>query len=95
MRTVTEADVRGVIVASLAPQLLQIGIDPESVPDDIDLIARGVVDSLGLLELIAEVEDRFGLELDFEGAEPEQLTSVGGLCAEIAGRSAAGPAARS
>lgn len=56
------------------------------LPDDFDLHAEGVVDSLGFLELITEIEIRIGCEIDFEGLDPELLTRVGPLARYIAER---------
>ena len=49
------------------------------VPDDFDLRANGLIDSFGVLELIGALEERFGLELDFDELDPEDLTVVGPL----------------
>ena len=46
-----------------------------------------LVDSLGFLELIAQVEERFGLEIDFEGLDAEELTRVGAFVRYVAAES--------
>lgn len=43
---------------------------------DLDLVATGVVDSLGLLKLIAWIEDRFQLDADELDLDPDSLRSV-------------------
>ena len=56
------------------------------VPDDFDLRAEGVVDSLGFIELITEIETRLGCQIDLDGLDPELLTRVGPLARYIAER---------
>jgi acyl carrier protein len=58
------------------------------LPDDFDLHAEGVVDSLGFLTLITEIEMRLGCQIDFDGLDPEVLTRVGPLARYIAERAA-------
>ena len=77
--TVEVGDVRSALLETLAEPLAAVGLDPASVPDDLDLLAAGVIDSFGLLELIAALEDRFGTTLDFADLAAEDLTVVGPL----------------
>jgi acyl carrier protein len=87
MAAIPAAEVRAFVVQALEPKLRQVGIEPAQAPDDLDLIERDLVDSLGLLELIADVEHRFGFELDFENVDPEDLTVLGELCRRVAEQS--------
>jgi acyl carrier protein len=48
----------------------------EDLPADHDLLADGVIDSLGLLKLIAWIEDRFGLPVDDDAMNPDNFRSV-------------------
>ena len=77
--TVDLADLRSALLETLAEPLAAVGVDPEDVPDDLDLLAAGVIDSFGLLELIAALEDRYGTTLDFADLAAEELTVVGPL----------------
>jgi D-alanine--poly(phosphoribitol) ligase subunit 2 len=43
---------------------------------DTDLFATGLVDSIGLVELILELEDRFGVSLPMENLEIDDLRTV-------------------
>jgi acyl carrier protein len=72
------------LVAELEAALRESGIDPRAVGDDFDVLTSGVVDSLGMMELLMAVTDRFGLDADFEGLDPEQLTVLGPLSAHVA-----------
>jgi acyl carrier protein len=62
---------------ALADELAAAGVPPSSVDDGFDLHGRGIIDSFGVLELIGDVEEHFGIEVDFEAMDPEQLTVVG------------------
>ena len=55
-----------------------------TVPGDIDIlglnyIESGYVDSLGLIQFIATVEDEFGIEFTDEDLENPEIRYVGGL----------------
>lgn len=93
---VTPADVRLLVLESLAEALERLELDADHLDGDFDLLAEGVVDSFGLLELLDELERSLGTALDFERADTDTLTTVGGLsrhvAAQLAGTEAA-PAA--
>lgn len=48
--------------------------------DDCDLLLSGMIDSLGLLDLMTAIQQHCQREIDFEALDPEQLTIVGPLC---------------
>jgi acyl carrier protein len=48
--------------------------------DDCDLLLSGMIDSLGLLDLMTALQQHCQREIDFEALDPEQLTVVGPLC---------------
>ncbi len=75
--TLTAADVRAFVIADLADAFRDRGVEPAAVGDDYDLVTNGIIDSFGLLELIAAVNDGFGLDIDFEDIDPEDLTIIG------------------
>jgi acyl carrier protein len=77
MSEVSAAAVRRVVLEGLAEPLGRLGMRPEQVPDDFDLLTSGVIDSFGLLEVIGEVERHFRLEIDFERLDPDGLTVIG------------------
>jgi acyl carrier protein len=74
------ADVRAFLLARLGTSLREAGLDPETVGDDTDLFAAGIIDSLGVLELIALVSDQYGIEDDWEDYDPDDLLVVGPFC---------------
>ncbi len=63
-------------------------VAPEDLTTDHDLLADGVIDSLGLLKLIAWVEDRFALAVDDTALDPDNFRSVAAIDAFISRASA-------
>ncbi|EDY52421.1 hypothetical protein [Streptomyces clavuligerus] len=51
-------------------------VAPEELASDYDLVAGGVIDSLGLLKTMAWLEDRFELRADRIEPDPEIFRSV-------------------
>jgi acyl carrier protein len=51
----------------------------ERVPDSFDLLIEGVIDSLGVLELIGAVEEAFDIEIDLQYLDADQVTVIGPL----------------
>lgn len=76
--------IREFIIRRFAAQFQAAKIDPQTVADDFDLLVRGVVDSLGVMQLISEIEDEFKIEVDMEAMDVDQLTVVGPLCRYVA-----------
>ncbi len=70
----TVRDIRRFIVTEFATDL-----DPDELPDDFDLISAGVVDSLGLLRLIAWLADHFGIPIDDVDIAPENFRSIASI----------------
>ena len=67
------------------------GLTAGELTDDVDLRAAGLVDSLGFVQLIADMEDRLGYAIDLADMDPEQLTTLGPLAAHIARNGARQP----
>lgn len=44
--------------------------------DDTDLIEDGVLDSLGIMSLIMDIEDRFGIKIDIEKIELKDFQTL-------------------
>ncbi len=72
-------DVRALILSASGAHLP----DPEAAiaggADDLDLRGSGMIDSLGFIELVAAIEDSLEIEIDFEGIDPDQITTLGPL----------------
>lgn len=50
--------------------------DTAGLRDDLSLITGGVIDSIGILEMIAFLESRFGIVVDEEDMVPDNLDSI-------------------
>ena len=49
------------------------------VKEDMDLIASGVLDSIGFIELLVYVESITGQKIDLSDLDPDEFTSIKGL----------------
>jgi len=76
----TEAEIRAFLLEQVTERLQAAGVAPDEVDDDTDLLGAGIVDSLGVLELMTLVSDRFGIDDDWEDIDPEILLVVGPFC---------------
>jgi acyl carrier protein len=84
MMLTSPEDVRSLVLEKLQPSLEAKGLSAEDIPDNYDLLTEGLIDSMGILQLISEVEKRFGISVDFEDLDPENLTIIGPFCRHIA-----------
>jgi acyl carrier protein len=50
--------------------------DPAELTDDTLLVTSGIVDSTGMLEIIAFLEDEFGIRIGDEETVPENMESI-------------------
>lgn len=85
MSVVRPSDVRLFVTDYLRRELAGDGRDLAiDLTDDCDLLLSGVIDSLGLLDLVGAIGQHFGRELTFDEIDPEQMTIVGPLCRFVA-----------
>jgi acyl carrier protein len=67
---------------SLEAQLNSLFIDKLNVrvpTPETDLIASGLLDSLQIVELVAQIEQQFGLRIDLERVDFDDLRSLAGI----------------
>jgi acyl carrier protein len=81
--------VKAFIASFLEPRLVAMNLSASHLRDDLDLRAAGLLDSLGFVQLVTELETRLGRPVDLAELAPEQLTRVGPLVRHIAWRHAA------
>ena len=87
MSAVSPGDVRIFLIGFIRKRLAAQGQDPPNdLSDDCDLLLSGVIDSLGLLELVTAVNEHYSREIDFEDLDPDQMTIVGPFCDFVADR---------
>lgn len=82
--------VRAALQDFLASQHGGRRIDAAELPDDLDMLASGMIDSLGFLGLMTMMRQAFGEHIDFEGLDPDQMGIVGPFCDFVAASSAGG-----
>ena len=81
MSAITSTDVRMFLKDYLGRKLEANGRSvSEDLPEDCDLLLSGMIDSIGLLDLVDAIQDFAGHEIDFEILDPEEMTIVGPLC---------------
>ncbi len=57
--------------------------DPAELTDDTPLVPSGIVDSTGMLEIIAFLEAEFGIRVGDEETVPENLESIRRIAAFV------------
>lgn len=77
--SVLQNEIREFLMKKVQARLSKMGESPLALDDDFNLVNSGVVDSMGFLTLITEVESAFGIEIDFSDYEPSEFTTLGGF----------------
>ena len=75
--------IKSLIVARLEQSIVEMGLEPAALTDDFDLLTSGVIDSLGIVELISAIEQQLGIAIDLSELDPESLTTLGPLARYI------------
>jgi acyl carrier protein len=83
-------DVKMLILSCLERSKSPQGLVPDHLSDDFDLRTEGLVDSLGFVQLIVELEERLGFDIDLADLDPALLTVMGPLCRHIAATNSRG-----
>jgi acyl carrier protein len=76
--------VKTLIGSFVASELRARAVQTRALSDDTDLRDEGILDSLGFVQLIAELERRLGERIDLADLDAESLTNVGALARHIA-----------
>lgn len=75
-----EISLRTLIHDRLGQRMDRLGLRADDLTDDLDLVRGGVLDSLGFVDLIADLENATGTRVDLERAlERKDATTVGGI----------------
>ena len=53
--------------------------ETETIPDDLDLIESGIVDSLGILRIVAFLEEELNVVIEPEQMIPKNMSSIGAI----------------
>jgi acyl carrier protein len=84
MQSINSEQVRATVLKHLASKLAGSGLKPEDIDDGFDLLARGTIDSFGIIEMISAVEQDLGVQVDFARMSSDELTIVGPFCRFVA-----------
>ena len=57
--------------------------DESALADDTSFLERGIIDSTGIMEVIAFLQEEFGIEVEDEEMVPENLDSVDNIAAYV------------
>lgn len=57
--------------------------DKSSLSDEASLLEKGIVDSTGVLEVVAFLESEFGITVDDAEILPENLDTIGRIAAYV------------
>jgi acyl carrier protein len=75
----TYKDLRVIAVNFIRPDLERHGMDAENLDDETDLLATGIIDSFGFLDLMSEIEEKSGLSIELEEIDPALMSKLSGL----------------
>lgn len=73
-----------IVRSFFAPELENNGVE-----DDDSLLMAGIIDSLKMMDLIAYLEQEFGVKIDDDELMPENFDSIAAICAFIREKMAA------
>ena len=59
------------------------GESEETLDNDSSFLEKGIIDSMGVLELVAFVEETYGIEIDDDELTPDNFDSVSKLVSYI------------
>jgi acyl carrier protein len=86
--SMTYDEVRKFVETFLMHRLSNQGRDTSIVlAEECDLLLSGLIDSLGVLELLTALGNQCGKDIDFETLDPEEMTIVGPLCRFVSAQS--------
>jgi acyl carrier protein len=74
----TTTKIKAFIVEEFMPD-----VSPDELEDDFDLLTGGVVDSLGLLKVVAWLEDEFDIGVDDSELGPDSFRTVAAIKAYV------------
>lgn len=79
MRDNLEQKLQTFIEGYLQMRLRDMRVSDVEITGELNMIDTGIINSMGFIELVAEIEEEFGVDVDFEHYRPEELSTVSGL----------------
>jgi acyl carrier protein len=84
MKDVTPSNIRQFLLVKYFEPMEALGLTPADLPDDFDLLLNGVIDSLGILEMMIAIEEEFQITVDLASLDAEEITVLGPLSRYVA-----------
>lgn len=75
----TENEVKRFIIEQLKTRFKRIGYIEKYLLKDFNLVQTGILDSMQFIELLALIEKKFHIEINFENQPPASFTTLSGL----------------
>lgn len=76
-------NITATLFSLMSERLKKLGITSGDIDLNESLLGQGIFDSMGFIEYIAEIEETFDIEIDFEEMDAEDFTSIEQLTAII------------
>jgi len=85
MSLIRAEDVKIFTVNFISERFSQGDLDAAHVENDsFDFLQAGIIDSLGIIEMIMAMEKHFHITVDFEQMDPEKFTCLGAFSLYVA-----------
>lgn len=84
MSLISVEEIRTYVMNYLSESITAKELDRMQINDGFDFLGVGVIDSLGVIEMIAAMEQHFQITVDFEQMDPEKFTILGCFCRYVA-----------
>ncbi len=80
MAKITERELIDIVIVWVKQNTPKRGTNGLEINENTDLLGTGVLDSIGLVELILYIESQAGCPFDLTDADPKEFSMVKGLC---------------
>lgn len=77
-------DIEKTIIETLEPRLKKFGIKTSEVDKNESLISQGIIDSLGFIGFIGQLEQKYDILFEFDDLDTTDFTSINQLIEMIA-----------
>jgi acyl carrier protein len=84
MSSINADDVKIFVVKYLSERAPKGDLDGLQLADTFDFLQAGIIDSMGLLEMISAMEDHFKITVDFEQMDADKFTILEPFCCYVA-----------
>ena len=78
-------ELREMVLEIIAHKIEAAGLNRQEFDDGIDLLQSGLIDSFGFLDLVAEIENRSGIEIDLAKLDESNFTTLRGFITKVLG----------